>query len=131
MDREAIVKLVINQLGSHKTRDEVARMLCERAGMSWPEAEQAVIAIERQYGQNITRRQSPLLLLFVALGIMGGLLTILFGVVVFLSGGLYAQLLVIRVWVPWLSSPAIVLTGLGMIAGSLWGGGKTLLDLVR
>ena len=66
-----VVRLSIN----HVDQNEIIREVCERSGMSWPEAEKFVLRVTQQNRRNIVKRQAPLLIgISIAVLVSGGLI---------------------------------------------------------
>lgn len=70
---EGITNLIIEEPGKHHSRNEIIRVVCERAGINWADAAKLIELVEEQNRHTIAKRQSPFLL-FISIGtIIGGL----------------------------------------------------------
>lgn len=117
---EELVELVVRRLASHTRPNDIAYELCERTGLSWPQAEALVHEIAANQRHRIGRRQTPILLIT-------GLMTILIGV------GLFAySFSVIRpvfqdpgafaLAIPWLWQELVMMAiGTAMVIGGILG----------
>jgi hypothetical protein len=96
MNKETAVNFVIEQLGKQVSENEILLRLCEKTGLSWPEAEQFLRQVQSEQKRTITLRQSPLLLIMsigfilVGLGLFfyGGYRGIFAGLLLALGGSL-------------------------------------------
>jgi hypothetical protein len=68
------IAFVVRELGDGRTIEEVSRMLCERRGYAWPEAQRLARDVSAGHRTAIARRQAPFLLFLGLAGLAGGLL---------------------------------------------------------
>jgi hypothetical protein len=73
-DSQADNDFVVRELGANQTADQVSRMLCERKGYAWADAQQLVARVQSQHRTAIARRQAPFLLFLGVVTLIGGLL---------------------------------------------------------
>lgn len=72
MKREEAVALVVKGLGSHQSKNEIIRILCEKTGMPWSVAEDFVKQVEEEHSKTIAAKQSPfLIILGVVISLVG------------------------------------------------------------
>lgn len=72
MKREEAVALVVKGLGSHQSKNEIIRILCEKTGMPWSVAEDFIKQVEEEHGKTIAAKQSPfLIILGVVISLVG------------------------------------------------------------
>jgi hypothetical protein len=128
MQKEEIITFVVDELAKQHSRNEIIRRLCERTGMMWPDAEKLVRQIEADHGQDIRARQSPLLVALSVAIFIGGVGSILYCAVYFIS---FANTDAITIPNPRGVVFAIgaLFTGITMIAGSLFGLRQTIKEL--
>jgi len=69
---QTLTDFVIAQIGQGVERDAILLELCEKAQMSWPEAEAVFDEVERSHRREITRRKSTLLLAISTLILVEG-----------------------------------------------------------
>ena len=126
MDEE-LTRRIVAELARQHDRNDIIQMVCERAGMEWPQAAQLVKQVEAEQAHTIARKQSPLLI-FLSIGsilIGAALLYLAFDYVMgFLQGHALEELLNFR---SGLYRLAGAVTGLGMVVGGLIGLYNTLL----
>jgi hypothetical protein len=72
--QQADIDLVVRELGANHTAEQVSRMLCERRGYAWADAQQLVARVQMQHRTSIARRQAPFLLFLGVVTLVGGLL---------------------------------------------------------
>src|SRR5436190_1432444 len=123
MDQAEATEFVVRELGKHHSRDDIIRTLCEQAGFDWYRAKEFVQRVEKEHGQRIAIRQSPLIVIL-------GLATLLVGVGLStwvtwetLQGTI---IFFISMPIPYLGNVIYFITGLGMIAGGIAGLWKTI-----
>ena len=68
------IDFVVRELGANQTAEQVSRMLCERKGYAWADAQQLVARVQLQHRTSIARRQAPFLLFLGVVTLVGGLL---------------------------------------------------------
>jgi hypothetical protein len=116
----ALAEHVVRELGREVPRQDLIYELCQRTGMSWPEAEALVQRVEADRGQEIRGRQRPLLVVVAVITLIGGVY-LFFTNVTYLIQVLQDPLAIV------LSAPYIwgrvvlVVTGAAMMVGSLLG----------
>jgi uncharacterized membrane protein len=143
MDREAVNQFIVKELGKNRTPHEVARTLCEKGLASWNDAEALVNEVKRTYADQIAHKQTPMLLMFVLLGIFAGSLMMIYSAAVlfamvfsFGDDPAYAALRMSHFAFGTGPYKLIFLigmfgTGFGMLAGSIWGSGDVLKTLFK
>lgn len=73
MNQQDAIDFVVGELGKHRSADEVTRLLTERVGCPWDEAQQFVHHVQFQQRTRIAVHQSPLLILLAIVTIVSGL----------------------------------------------------------
>ncbi len=73
MNQQEAIDFVVVELGKHRSKDEVTRLLTERVGCSWDEAQQFVYHVQFEHRTKIAAHQSPLLILLAIVTIVSGL----------------------------------------------------------
>jgi hypothetical protein len=131
MDTPALTTYIVDRLSDSINPDDIVLEICERSGMSWPEAEALVKEVQAERGQEVARKQFPLLA-FVALAIfIGGIALLGYSLyMLFMVTNTYAS----NVMGPWELSNllnfifnyaeltfSILLVAIAMILGSLLG----------
>lgn len=124
--REEIKQYVVNALGRHRSRNDIIEYLCTHANMQWPEAEKLVRQIEVQHGSEIHARQSPLIILLGIIGAIGGLILIAYCVFYFLVLTRQDPQLMVRSSRGAIAAIGALVTGIGLITGSIIGTWKTI-----
>ncbi len=120
LSNQELVEFVVHELKKDTQRNDIIYKLCERTGMTWPQAEAFVGEIEADQGPQIARRRAPLL-------IVVGLVTITIGAILALPNlSFFIQFLkepaAYVSYVPFLWRKTVILVvGLGMVAGGLYG----------
>ncbi len=66
MDEE-LTRRIVAELARHHNRNDIIQMVCDKAGMEWPEAEYWVKRVEADQAHAIARKEGPLLI-FVSIG---------------------------------------------------------------
>ncbi|HEX6270933.1 MAG TPA: hypothetical protein VFZ43_11900 [Anaerolineales bacterium] len=128
---EEITNLIIKKLGKHHDRNEIIRTVCERSTMSWTDAEQFIEQVAAEHKSIIAARQRPLLVL-VGVGTLILGFALMFSnsqfIIAFFQQGLLEQLLSLQ---DGYYRAIGFITGVGMVAGSLIGLGKSFLPLLE
>jgi hypothetical protein len=70
IDETELHKMILTRLGRGADRNDLLLEVCQKANLSWPEAEERVNEIETAHSGEIARRQSP----FIFIISLGGLL---------------------------------------------------------
>lgn len=126
MDEE-LTRRIVAELARQHNRNDIIRMVCEHAGLEWPQAEQVVKQVEAEQAHTIARKQSPLLI-FLSIGsILIGIALLYLGfdyVMGFFRGQALEELLSVRTGLYRIGG---AVTGLGMIVGGFIGLYNTLL----
>ena len=73
IDDNVLRKLIITRLGRGVDRDDLLLEVCQKAGLSWPEAEERLREVEAAHSGEIARRQSPVIFIFSVGGLLAGL----------------------------------------------------------
>ncbi len=126
MDNDQATAFIITELGKHRNRNDILMTLCREMNINWPEAERLLKLVETQHGRSIARRQSPILILLgagiliVGLGLAGYAIQYFFTLTQMETAD---KLLRVRTSY---YMGGTLLTGLGMILGSLIGFWKTV-----
>lgn len=63
MNEEQARAFIVEELASHRNRDDMLMVLCRELDIDWEKAEQRVKDVEDYHGQTIARRQSPFLMI--------------------------------------------------------------------
>ncbi len=106
---EAVIQFVIDQLGKHRSRDEVVHALCERQSWNWKQAERFVRRVEIEHHNKIAARQSPLVIGLGVGSVVVGAVLILVTAYLALSGEINEY------------NPGIFVTGVAMVLGGIAG----------
>jgi hypothetical protein len=125
MNKEETTIFIINELARHRDRNDIILDLCRQLNIEWKTAEQLVKGVESQHGKTVAKKQSPFLLVL-------GVVILIAGIVLTVNGALYVlgftqtdtvdQLLSART--AYIQAGSLI-TGLGMIIGSIIGFWKT------
>ena len=131
MKKEEAINYVIQELGKHKSQNDIIVALCQQTGMAWSQAEGFVNQVQAEHQHDISSRQSPLLIgISVGLIIVG--LGLIFSNVDYFMGlfnqdamglALSARSAVIRI--------GSILTGLGMAVGGSIGLREPISELLN
>jgi hypothetical protein len=70
--QQADIDFVVRELGANHTAEQVSRLLCERKGYAWPDAQELVARVQMQHRTSIARRQAPFLLFLGVVTLIGG-----------------------------------------------------------
>jgi hypothetical protein len=73
MDENELCKWIITRLGRGMDRNDLLLEVCQKANLSWPEAEERVCEIEAAHSGEIARRQSPVIFILSLGGLLIGL----------------------------------------------------------
>jgi hypothetical protein len=126
---EQITTLIIDELGKHHSRNELIRVVCERAGINWADAAKLIEQVEEQHRGTIAKRQSPILLAISIFTMIGGLALLFVNFqffIDFFQSDPLERLLVLRTGYYKIVG---LVTGLGMLSGGIYGFWKTLMPL--
>lgn len=74
MNRQTITDAIIRELGDHRSREDIIRMVCTQTNYKWDEADALIAEIERTNRKKIAKRRFPLLL-FLALSTAIGIVS--------------------------------------------------------
>ncbi len=120
MDEE-LTRRVVADLSRQRNRDDIIQMVCEQAGMEWPQAEQLVKQVEIEQAHTIARKQAPLLIVLSTVTVAAGLALVFYSFSV-LREILRGDILTIVLGLAAAYSP-LMLGGMGlaMITGELVG----------
>lgn len=131
MDDKILTEYIVEQLGKHASRDNLIFDICKGTGMDWTQVSNLVAQVEETHKKKIAWKQSPLLFV-IAIGVLvgglwaaGGAFLYFFGLAQ--SGSFSFDLFALR------RDYVMILrliTGLGMILGSIIGGLKLVWSLV-
>lgn len=114
MNQQEAIDFVVVELGKHRSKDEVTRLLTERVGCSWDEAQQFVYRVQFEHRTKIAAHQSPLLILLAIVTIVSGLAL----------SGYYGSAIYFRLSrhaLPGYGQFVYTLMGLSMVAGACIG----------
>lgn len=126
MDKEKARAFIIEELGKNQNRNDILLILCRELNIEWKQAEQLVHEVEAFDGQQIARRQSPLLIILGLGVIIGGLALTSYGIWYFWTfTQLDATQQLIETQYMYITAGSMV-TGLAMIAGGIIGFRKIL-----
>lgn len=67
-----LTQFVVGELGQHIGHNDIIMDVCQRAGVSWKQAEDFVADVEMHFRNKIAQRQSPLLIIIAIGSILGG-----------------------------------------------------------
>ena len=126
---EELTALIIKELGRHHDRDNIIMAVCEKGGLSWPQAEQLIRQVEEEHKRTITRRQSPMLIAISAVTVITGMVLLGYGLlffVEFFQTDLLQRAFLLRNGHLKIAS---MITGLGMLGGGGYGLYKTFFQL--
>ena len=71
METSNLTNYIVDHLSDAVTPDDIIMDICDKTGISWPEAEALVEQVQSEHEQDVNKRQFPLLTL-VALSIFVG-----------------------------------------------------------
>ncbi len=130
MNKEETTTFIINELGRQRDRNDILLILCRELDIEWKQAERLIQDVEAAGGQQIARRQSPLLIVIGLAVIIGGLALITYGIWYFWT---FTQLdptqqLVTSQYL-YLAAGSMI-TGLAMIVGGIIGFRKVLAGIL-
>ncbi len=107
---------VIRELTKHRHPRDIIVELCEQSGMRWAEAQSYVERIQTERGDEISRRQKPLLrIVGIATGLIG------LGMLLATLGATARGLVISVYYIPYLGNILVAGTGLLMAAGGFAG----------
>jgi hypothetical protein len=66
---EELTAFIVKELSRHHDQKDITHKVCERAGLSWKQAEQLIRLIEANHRRTIKVQQAPMLL-FLSIGIL-------------------------------------------------------------
>lgn len=124
MNREEATNFVIQELGKHRSAEEVTRELTMYVGCSWGEAEEFVNNVQFQKRTSIAARQAPLLIFL-------GVLTLIGGIALVAYDGYKIAYLLGSGGIPGYRTFVLFLTGLAMVGGSSIGLVQSVKNMVR
>jgi hypothetical protein len=73
MNEEQARAFIVEELASHRSRNDMLMVLCRELDIDWEQAQQLVKDVEDYHGQMIARRQSPFLMALGGVIILAGL----------------------------------------------------------
>lgn len=73
MNEEQARAFIVDELASHRNRNDILVHLCNELVIDWKEAEQLVREVETHHSRTIAKRQSPFLIVLGAGIILAGL----------------------------------------------------------
>jgi hypothetical protein len=123
--REETIKYVVKRLGQHHSENDIIRVVVHLEDVNWNDAQHMVAEIKNRYKGQITRRQSPLLVVIGIVTFIGGCALSLSMVVATLAG-----FSIFLTPIPYSGNVVYFLTGLGMMAGAAYGIGPVLWDML-
>ncbi len=119
MNDKAVTEFIVDQLGAGKDRNDVIMELCRQLGVTWQEAEKAVVMVENVSRRSIAARQSPFLVLIGIVTLFAGLILLGYGVYRLAFGAYLSR-----------ATYVAILTGGAMVLGGGWGTLKAVLPLL-
>ena len=119
MQQEEITAFIVAELAKHHPPKDITISLCEKARISWADADKLVRQVQASHGREIAARQSPLLIFFSMALLIVGLGAIAYGVISFTEG------VVSR------STLQYFLLGLGLVLGGIIGLWSTIAALFK
>lgn len=131
MNSQQATAYIVKEIAKHHDRNELIKKLCRSMGLHWQEAERLVQRIENEHGHAIAARQSPTLIAFSLAFFIGGIYLLVYGVQYFMQFSQMAtfeQLL--NAQTGYIRAGSLV-TGAGMVLGSLVGLWKTVAALLQ
>jgi hypothetical protein len=126
---EELTTLIIKELGKYHDREAIIMTVCEKGGLSWPQAEKLIQEAEVENKCTITMRQSPLLIGISVLTVIAGMVLVGYGLLFFV--GFFQTEPLERVFLLRVGYLKIIslLSGLGMLGGGSYGLYKTAFQL--
>jgi hypothetical protein len=116
-----LTRRVIEELARARERNDIIQMVCEQAGLQWPEAEAFVTKVENEQAHAIAGKQIPLMIALSAAIVAGGMGLVYYCIQAILQA-LHGTLLVQLLNLAGSAYPmGAGLLGLGMIAGGTVG----------
>ena len=121
MNHDEAVDFIIKELSKHHNRNEIIVSLCHHMDIGWPEAERLIKDVESHHGRQIAAGQSPLLIILGAGILTAGIGMTAYAIQFFFNFARMspADKLLYATTVYYMAGTLI--TGLGMIAGSVVG----------
>jgi hypothetical protein len=119
MDKEKLKVYIVDRLAKHHDRNDIMLTLCQKLGITWTDAEMLIQEVELYHGKAVAQKQSPFLMILGAGILVGGLTLTYFGVDYFVAVTRYPEM-IIDVRSAYIMGGSL-LTGLGMIGGSILG----------
>jgi hypothetical protein len=119
VDPKAVNDYIVEELGRGANRNDVIMALCQQLGLSWPEAEKAVVMAENVNRKAIAARQSPFLLLIGIATVIVGCIVLAYGVYRLSLGAFLSR-----------TTIGAILTGIAMIIGGGWGSWKAIAPML-
>ena len=129
MDKEKVKAFIISELAKHHDRNDIILTLCQKLGMTWNDADLLIQEVELYHGKAVAQKQSPFMLALGAGILIGGLALTYFGVDYFVAATRYPEMLV-DVRSAYIMGGSL-LTGLGMIGGSILGMWKNVVAFIN
>ena len=121
---------IIEQLGKNRNRNDILLILCRELNIDWPQAEELLREVEAFDGQQIARRQSPVLIVLGLAVIIAGLALATYGIWYFWT---FTQLdptqQLMATQYMYITAGSMV-TGLAMIVGGIIGFRKILAGIL-
>jgi hypothetical protein len=73
MDNQELTQFILENLVKAKDPNDLILYICDKEGMSWPQAQALVEKVRSENASNITRKQAPLLTAIALITFTGGL----------------------------------------------------------
>ena len=131
MDKQKARAFIVEQLGKNQNRNDILLILCRELNIDWKQAEELVREVEAFDGQQIARRQSPVLIILGLAVIIGGLALTTYGIWYFWT---FTQLdpsqQLMATQYMYITAGSMV-TGLAMIVGGIIGFRKVFSALLN
>ncbi len=91
MQTERVPQYIVEELGRHRSPEDIILIICQKTGMKWPEAERLVMQVKAEHQPEIARKQNGvyrwmtiICLLLGPIGTLGAIVLTLQGHIIFL-----------------------------------------------
>ncbi len=118
---DELAEFIVKQISKHRRRSDIVFDVSEMTGMDYREAQKLVYQVAYEQRKSIAARQSPILVFFGVVFIVGGILLLVYALIpplVALSNG--------EAYIPAVSSIYLIGFGITLIVGGIAGLWQTI-----